>query len=176
MSGSVLVSAAAVLAGGIVLVIIERQRVNATRRWIERQVNAFAQVEPEPYEFSKEPEIELSLTEVPVPLRVYFPTPPFVGFVYHPTCMSCRELWREIIADPALDRLVLVHAESKGQMLRSLGALRSPSVPLPDQVVDQIPSGFAFAVDPAWQLINYRYAQVVAELYDLLPATRTRAG
>jgi hypothetical protein len=162
-------SALGVLAAAASLIAIQRRLQKSQFNWIQAAVHA---VNPQSYAALAAPaeeELDLAgLDYVPEMLRPLCPAPPFVAAVYHHTCGSCRELWREIGTTDDLSAIHMVHSASRTEQLRRTGILRQPAVALPDEIMESLPSGLAIRVDAGWRIADIQMATTTGDLRQLL--------
>jgi len=160
----------AVLGAAAGLVLVQRKMEKAQANWIR---NVVREVDPQGYERLEEQlaadEPDLATLEwIPQELRPLCPTPPFVAAVYHHTCGSCRELWKQIAQTEDLSAVQMVHSAARAEFLRGRGILRQPAIALPDEVMESLPSGLAIRVGADWRIADIRLATTVGDLRSLL--------
>lgn len=167
-------TALAVIAGAIGLVWVQGKVEKAQARWIRDVVGKLDPAGHQRVEqTAAEPDLA-ALEWIPVELRPLCPDPPFVAAVYHHSCGSCRELWKEIGATEDLSEVHMVHSAGRAEFLRGRGILRGPAIALPDEIMESLPSGMAIRVDADWRIADLRPATTVEDLRLLLgEAART---
>src|SRR5688572_24571277 len=113
-------TALAVAAGAIGLVWVQGRMEKAQARWIRdavRRLDPAGHERIEQERASDEPDLA-TLEWIPEELRQLCPAPPFVAAVYHHSCGSCRELWKEIGTTEDLSEVYMVHSVARGEFLR----------------------------------------------------------
>lgn len=169
-------TALAVVAGAIGLVWVQGKVEKAQARWIRdvvRRLDPAGHERMEREHAADEPDLA-ALEWIPVELRPLCPDPPFVAAVYHHSCGSCRELWKEIGTTEDLSEVHMVHSAGRAEFLRGRGILRGPAIALPDEIMESLPSGMAIRVDADWRIAEIRLATTVGDLRLLLgEAART---
>jgi hypothetical protein len=162
--------ALAVMTGAIGLVWIQRRIEQSQARWIRRVVR---EADPEGLDRIEQQEAGdetdlATLERIPPELRPLCPAPPFVAAIYHHSCGSCRELWKQIALTGDLSEIYMVHSAARADFLRHRGILREPAIALPDEIMESLPSGMAIRVDPDWRIADIRLATTVGDLRLLL--------
>jgi len=162
------VPALAVLVAAAGLVLVQRRFEKAQAGWIRGVV---AELDPLGLERleqqASEPDLA-TLEAIPPELRPLCPEPPFVAAIYHHTCGSCRELWKEIGQTEDLAAVYMVHSAGRAEFLRGRAILREPAIALPDEIMESLPSGLAIRVDADWRITDIRLATTVGDLRLLL--------
>jgi hypothetical protein len=160
--------AVAGVAAGLVWVQGRVERAQA--RWIREVVGRLDPAGHDRAEREQEAgEQDLATLEaIPPELRPLCPEPPFVAAVYHHSCGSCRELWKEIGTTDDLSEVHMVHSAGRAEFLRGRGILRGPGIPLPDEIMESLPSGMAIRVDADWRIADIRLATTTGDLRLLL--------
>jgi hypothetical protein len=163
-----LLPAAAVLIVASGLVWVQKKHEKAQAAWIRSVV---AKLDPTGLqrldEQAAEPDLA-ALDAIPEPLRPLCPPPPFVAAIYHHSCGSCRELWKEIGQTSELSPVYMAHSAARAEFLRGRGILREPAIALPDEIMESLPSGLAIRVDSDWRIADIRLATTVGDLRLLL--------
>jgi hypothetical protein len=169
-------SALAALIAAVCLLLVERRTERAEADWIRAVVQ---QVNPAGYQeladrAAAEPDLS-NIEAIPEELRPLCPAPPFVAAIYHHTCGSCQELWREIDGTPELSAVHMVYSAGKAELLRKRGLLREPTIALPDELMDSLPSGLAIRVDAEWRIADLQLATTTTDLRALIGETTRSA-
>jgi hypothetical protein len=168
MMSWVLLPALAVLSVGAGLLWVQRKIEKAQAHWIGDVAARFDPTGQQRIEEqAAEPDLA-SLEEIPPELRPLCPAPPFVAAIYHHTCGSCRELWKEIGQTGDLSEVYMVHSAARAEFLRGRGILREPAIALPDEIMESLPSGFAIRVESDWRIADIRLATTTGDLRLLL--------
>lgn len=164
MMSWVLLPALAVLGVGAGLLWVQMRMERAQARWIGDVVSRLDPTGQQRLEQqAAEPDLA-TLEEIPPELRPLCPAPPFVAAIYHHSCGSCRELWKEIGQTEDLSGVYMVHSAGRAEFLRGRGILREPAIALPDEIMESLPSGLAVRVDSDWRIAEIRLATTTADL------------
>lgn len=155
-----MISGLIVAAAALVGLALRPMLIRCERNWILKLAGPFAATERS----TSAVDSTHGSMVLPEDLRRLCPPPPFTAFVFHPTCSSCRTLWRELQNEGWAESLVLAYEGGKESVLMRLGALREPSIALPQALSDDLPSGLVITINRNWGIVDAVIAGAVDEV------------